>query len=224
MPIVMVHGLGVSGTYMLPTGGARPRSFRLCSRPSTATAKAIGPRDFWTYPVRLTRWRPGWRRSGPRRAVYIANSTRLSDGGGFRGAPSRIHRERSPHRLDGRPVGGRARRFPARGAFDLLAEPLSIHPILAHDFFRAGICRLARMLHESTNDLYAEKLLCMPVPTLVHVRSRDPIANATCGSSGCGTAARRQSQGNPRLRTRRMTRLREKWLGPFGSFIARERS
>lgn len=176
-PIVLVHGLGVSGTYMLPTA----RELALDHPVFIPDLPGHGKTDRPAHPLDV----PGqadalaaWvRKAGPARAVYVGNSLGCQTVVDFA--------VRYPQHVEGAVLigstgdlsAGGVLGFLARGAFDLLAEPLSLAPILVRDFWKAGTLRLLQMLHESTTDLYAEKLRQMPVPTLVMRGSRDPIAS-----------------------------------------------
>lgn len=60
---------------------------------------------------------------------------------------------------------------------DIPREPLSLIPVVARDYFRAGLGRILRTLRYALADRIEEKLPAIRVPTLVLRGERDPVVS-----------------------------------------------
>jgi 2-hydroxy-6-oxonona-2,4-dienedioate hydrolase len=175
-PVVLVHGLGVSGRYLLPT------------------ATRLMP----YYPVFVPDL-PGVGRSGkPPQALDVPQLTdALAE---WMTTLKLTHACLLGNSLGCQCIIDLAVRYPAlvgwavlvgptmdpeartllaalgRGALDLLGEPLSYWPLLLIDYLRAGPLRTIYTLQYAQRDPVVEKLPRVRVPTLVVRGSRDPIA------------------------------------------------
>jgi pimeloyl-ACP methyl ester carboxylesterase len=175
VPIVFVHGLGVSSRYMAPTMARLAGEFHV-----------VGP-DL-----------PGFGRSGtPPRALDLRGLANALEGwldvrgigpaifvGNSYGCQVIVECVvRAPHRALGlvlnAPTMDPAHRT-ALGQFlrviaDVPREPLRLAVIVARDYLRAGPLRLLATLGHALADRVEEKLPLIPLPTLVVCGARDPV-------------------------------------------------
>jgi 2-hydroxy-6-oxonona-2,4-dienedioate hydrolase len=173
--IVLVHGLGVSSRYMMPTAlrlytharifapdlpgfGLSRRPLRALSIPELADA--------------LAAWMQA---NGLERSILVGNSL---------GAQIIVDfAVRYPERvaqtvLIAPTIDPRARKLVrqlARLLLDALREPLRLLPIAITDYMRAGLARGLRTLRHALVDRIEDKLPLMRAKTLVVRGERDPI-------------------------------------------------
>lgn len=174
--IVLVHGLAVSGRYLLPT--AR----RLAGRYPVLVPDLPGHGKSDTPPVTpdvpgladgLLAWLDD---QGVDRAVFVANSL---------GCQTVVELAvRHPDRVlglvltgpTGDPAARSVLRWLGRLLLDVPREPLGLVLLEAVEYLRAGPLRVFRMAKAMVADPFSAKLPLVTQPTLVVRGSRDPIA------------------------------------------------
>lgn len=174
--IVLVHGVGVSSRYLVPTGERLAPFYRVFAPDLPGFGRSAKPDHLMDIPE-LTDALAGWMsQAGPESATFLGNSM---------GCQVIVDlAARYPQRVDGAVLVGptidpKARslfRQIARGAHDLLREPIPYWPLLAMDYWIAGPLRTIRTLKLAVADPVAEKLPKVQAPTLVVRGSGDPIA------------------------------------------------
>lgn len=174
-PIVLVHGLGVSGRYLLPTARALAGDFRVVVPDLPGFGQSVRP----PRPLLLTELSAFLDRFGEAagigRATFLANSfgcqivTHLAAT-----RPDRVERLL----LVGPTVDDSAR-DPVRQAWRLLVdaarEPSHLVRIVAADYLRAGPATVAVTAAEALRDRIEENARRVAAPTLVVRGSRDPL-------------------------------------------------
>lgn len=174
--VVLVHGLGVSGRYMLPT------------------AEALAS-DYSVFVPDL----PGFGRSG--KPSHILNISELADAlAAWMGMAGLSHTclvgnslasqfiidiaLRYPELADmavliGPSMDSQARSFwrqAGRAALDMFHEPVGFWPLLVRDYLLAGPIRTAKTLQYAIEDPVHEKLASVRIPVLVMRGVHDVIA------------------------------------------------
>src|SRR5581483_8489900 len=174
--VVLVHGVGVSSRYMIPTAVRLAPHYRVYAPDLPGFGRSDRPPrllDIGGLADALAAW---LRLAGPGRAALLGNSL---------GCQVIVDLAvRHPELVEravlvGSTVDPQARsllRQIARGALDLLREPISYWPLLAADYLIAGPVWTIRTLRRGVEDPIAEKLSQVRAPTLVVRGSRDPIA------------------------------------------------
>jgi pimeloyl-ACP methyl ester carboxylesterase len=174
-PIVLVHGLGVSGRYLLPTARALTPRFRVVVPDLPGFGLSMRP----PRPLLLSELSAFVDRfseaAGIERATFLANSfgcqvvTHLAAT-----EPARVERLI----LVGPSVDDSAR-DPVRQAWrllvDSLREPSRLVRIVAADYLRAGPATVAVTAAEALRDRIEENARRVSAPTLVVRGSRDPL-------------------------------------------------
>jgi 2-hydroxy-6-oxonona-2,4-dienedioate hydrolase len=174
-PIVLVHGLGVSGRYLLPTAEALADDFRVIVLDLPGFGQSVRP----SRPLRLTELSAFLERFCGAvqidRAAFLANSfgcqivTHLAAT-----RPDRVERLV----LVGPSVDDSAR-DPVRQAWRLLVdafrEPRGLVRIVAADYLRAGPTTVAVTAAEALRDRIEENARRVAAPTLVVRGSADPL-------------------------------------------------
>ena len=174
-PVVLVHGLGVSGRYLLPTARALAADFRVVVVDLPGFGQSFRPQR----PLRLaeqseTLWRIA-AAAGVERAVYLANSlgcqivTHLAAT-----RPDRVERLV----LAGPTVDATARdplRQGWRLLLDALREPRGLVRIVAADYVRAGAETVAVTAAEALRDDIEANARRVTAPALVVRGSCDPV-------------------------------------------------
>lgn len=175
--IVLVSGLGVSSSYMRPTLRELARGASVYAPdlpgfgPSDKPGRTLGVAELASA---LAAW---MRAAGVGRAVLVGHSFGCQIAAEFAvrhpGAVARVV-------LAG-PTGDPRRRSALgqilRLALNAPLEPLSLVPLVARDYLRAGLVRGARTLRASLRDGFEEKLPRVAAPALVVRGSRDPIVS-----------------------------------------------
>jgi 2-hydroxy-6-oxonona-2,4-dienedioate hydrolase len=174
--IVFVHGLGVSGRYLIPTAREMAATHRVYVPDLPGSGRSDRPPrtlDISQLADALAAWMDA---AGPAAATLVGNSLGCQTIIDFAlRYPERIERAV----LVGPTLDPRARsmaRQILRGTVDLLREPFSYWPLLVMDYLIAGPLRTLRTLHYAVRDPLIEKLARVPVPMLVVRGDRDPIA------------------------------------------------
>ncbi len=176
MPIVHLHGFAISGTYLMPT------------------AKKLAGRGLNIVPDL-----PGYGRSRhPRgtplnipslakRVVALIDALELPQVvllGNSMGCPvalevAHLAPERVSHLVLVSPAGGDHNQPLARALAQLMQdgprERLAMFPIAIPDYLRFGPINMLRLFREMTRFASLDRLLHVPVPTLVVLGDRDPL-------------------------------------------------
>jgi pimeloyl-ACP methyl ester carboxylesterase len=175
-PVVLVHGLGVSGRYLVPTARQLAGEFPVYVPDLPGWGKSEKPPHALTVPQATDALAIWMGEVGLSHAVLIGNSL---------GCQFIIDLAvRFPERvgwavLVGPTIDPAARTLIGqivRGNRDLFREPLSYWPLLVRDYLVAGPLRTLQTLRYALADPVVEKLPKVAAPTLVVRGSRDPIA------------------------------------------------
>jgi pimeloyl-ACP methyl ester carboxylesterase len=175
--VVLVHGLGVSSRYMIPTAERLADIARVYALDlpgfgkSGRTPQALAVPELADY---LNVWMEA---IGIERAMLVGNSF---------GAQIIVDlAARYPARVQSAALIAPTIDQNARGFFrqlgrlllDAPREPLSLLPIVMGDYFTAGLSRTARTLLHALADPIEAKLPHIKTPTLVIRGERDPIVS-----------------------------------------------
>lgn len=171
--VVLVHGLGVSGTYFLPLAERLATRYRVYVPDLPGTGRSStppAPLDIPGLAGSLSAWS---KLGGPGCATYVGNSlgcltvldlavrhAELVDGLVLIGPPD-------PRVNEWRQLG--------RAVLDLPNEPAGLWPIGLADYLKFGFVRAWRTLRAALADPLERKLPRVQAPTLV-IRGHDPIA------------------------------------------------
>lgn len=174
--IVLVHGVGVSGRYMLPTARALAPHHPVFVPDLPGFGRSEKPPHIHDVAA-LADDLAGWLHElGLARTCLVGNSM---------GCQTIIDMVLRYPELAGwavlvGPTGDpRAPSLPAqllRGARDMLGEPIRYWPLLFWDYLRAGPVRTLTTLHYALQDPPLDKLPRLAIPTLVVRGTHDPIA------------------------------------------------
>jgi pimeloyl-ACP methyl ester carboxylesterase len=175
LPLVMVHGLGVSGRYMVPAAQRLAPRHQVFAPDLPGFGRSDKPCQDLTISELadvLTAWMPA---VGIERANFLGNSLgcQVIVDLALR-HPQRIHRAI----LIGPTVDVQGRtmlRQLGRGCRDLWHEPWSLFPILAHDYLVTGTKRMFATFRAALADPIETKFPRMLVPTLIVRGSYDTI-------------------------------------------------
>ncbi len=173
--VVLVHGLGVSSRYMIPTAVRLAPHARIFAPDLPGFGKSAKPMralNVQQLSDSLSAWMHA---AGIERALFIANSfgCQVVVDLALR-HPARVERAVliaptiDPKR---RTVTSQFWRF----VRNIPREPLSLVAIALGDYLTAGIRRGLRTLHYALQDRLEEKLPLVRVPTLIVCGERDPI-------------------------------------------------
>lgn len=163
-PIVLVHGLGVSGRYLLPTAVLLAPHYPVYVPDLPGFGQSDKPSHVLNIPE-LTDALAGWmRRLGLAGACLVGNSL---------GCQFIVDlAPRYPELIEravlvGPTLDPQARtlgRQIGRGLLDLLGEPFSYWPLLTWDYLKAGPLRTLRTLQYALQDPVAAKLSQVRIP------------------------------------------------------------
>jgi len=176
-PIVLVHGIGVSGRYLLPTARLLEPTHRVLVPdlpgfgPSAKPSRALGVRG-------LARALAAWLDAiGVESAPLVANSI----GCQIVVALAREHTERAERLvLVGPTVDAHARSFPRQAfrlALDTAREPPSLAAIVALDYLTYGPLRFLATARSALNDRIEDHARFVAAPVLVVRGARDALVS-----------------------------------------------
>ncbi len=157
VPLVLVHGLGVSSRYMTPLAEclAASRPVYVPDLPGFGgSEKPPRPFDVQQQAEFLAALLAVLAFHHPERVARLALAAPTVDDAG-RSVPRELLRLLS----------------------DIPREPLSLIPVVARDYLRAGLGRILRTLRYALADRIEEKLPAIRVPTLVLRGERDPVVS-----------------------------------------------
>lgn len=175
-PVVLVHGLVVSGLYTVPTLKLLARTFRVYAPDLPgfgASEKPARPLDVGGLSEALAAWM---------RAVGLEGAALVGNSMGCQVVTELALRHPGPVRkvvLQGPTMDRRGRgavRHVGRLLLDNLREPPSLLAVEVFDLLRADVVRSWRMFRYALDDPIEERLPGVGVPALVVHGSRDPIS------------------------------------------------
>lgn len=174
-PVVLVHGLGVSGRYLLPTARALAGEFRVVVPDLPGFGLSTRP----TRPLTLAELSALVDRfadvAGIERGTFLANSF---------GCQIVTHLAATrPERVERLVLVGPSVDDSAQGVFrqvwrlllDASREPHELVRLVAADYLRAGPRTVAATAAEAIRDRIAENARRVTAPTLIVRGSRDPL-------------------------------------------------
>ncbi len=173
---VLVHGVGVSGRYMMPTARVLARDHSVYVPDLPGFGKSCRPAHALDIPE-LADALAGWAEAlGLPRAVYLANSLGCQVLADFAA--------RYPRHVEcavlvgptGDPEAPTLVQLVGRGVLDLVGERPSLLPILVTDYFSAGPLRCVRTLQHGLTHPLLSLLPTVSPPTLVVRGQFDPVA------------------------------------------------
>lgn len=185
-PVVFVHGLGVSGRYMMPTARELIKDANVYVPDLPGFGRSSKPTRVFNI-SELAETLSDWMRCvGLERAALVGHSF----GCQVVAELALRHPEKIACIVLAAPtVDPRARTaFSQFGRLIVNAtrEPLSLVPLVIHDYLRAGLWRGARTLRISLRDRPEEKLPRIGMPALVVSGSRDPIVPESWATEAAG--------------------------------------
>jgi 2-hydroxy-6-oxonona-2,4-dienedioate hydrolase len=176
IPMILVHGTGVSGHYLMPTAEHLAPDFPTLVPDLPGNGRSDKP-DHVLRITELADALAAWMESLELRdACLVGNSV---------GCQTLVDLAlQHPHLVRYLVLVGATTDPEARwtfgqilrGTLDLFREPLRYWPRLTYDYLVTGPVRTVMTLHHAVNDPIAEKLPKVQAPTLVVRGSRDPIA------------------------------------------------
>lgn len=173
--VVLVHGLIVSGRYMVPTLRALASDFRVAAPDLPGFGMSYGAREIFDIP-QLTDWLRRWMdAAGIARAALLGNSL----GCQIAVEMAVRHPERVTRLVLTGPTYDPAGRSAVRQVFrwlaDCLVERPSLLAICLADFWIAGLRRGLATFQHSLRHHVEERLPQVTAPALVIRGARDPI-------------------------------------------------
>jgi pimeloyl-ACP methyl ester carboxylesterase len=173
--LVLVHGLGVSSRYMIPTAQELARTYRVYAPDLPGVGKSDRPPRAMTIPELADALAAWMQAAGLGSAVLVGNSLgcQVIVDFALRYA-ARLQRVV----LVGATIDPEARgalRQIGRGLFDVVAEPPALWPILVHDYLVAGPFRSLQTLRYALQDPIEQKLPQVRAPALVVRGAGDTI-------------------------------------------------
>lgn len=175
--VILVHGVGVSSRYLVPTGERLAPFYRVYAPDLPGFGRSDKPDHILNIPE-LTDALVGWMtQAGPERATFLGNSMGCQV---IVDLAARYPQKIANAVLVGPTLDPKARsllRQIGRGVRDLFGEPIRYWPLLAMDYWIAGPLRTVHTLALAVRDPVVDKLPRVQVPTLVVRGSGDPIAS-----------------------------------------------
>ncbi len=175
--LVFVHGLGVSGRYMLPTAARLASDFRVYVPDLPGFGRSARPARALTVGELADALGEWIDEAALEQPTLVGNS--LGCQVAIELALRRLDRVRAAV-LSGPTVDGHARSAPRQALrllLDSLREPPSLLPLIARDYLAAGVVRTALTAHYGLRDRIELKLPRLSVPTLVVRGSRDALVS-----------------------------------------------
>lgn len=177
-PLVLVHGLGVSGRYMLPALVRLARTRRVYAPDLPGFGRSDKPDGALNVPE-LADALAAWMRA-------VGLSTAVLVGHSFGSLVVLDLASRHPSMVERLVLAAPMGDPRARGAFrhvwrlllDAPREPFSLIPLVVRDYLTTGLVRAARTLRFALDDRTEDKLPRVDVPALVLSGSRDPVVTA----------------------------------------------
>ncbi len=177
LPLVLVHGLGVSSRYMIPLAELLAAGRPVYAPDLPGFGRSEKPRrtfDVHEQAEFLASWMPAM---GLSRADFLGHSLgcQVVADLAFH-HPDRVLRLA----LAAPTIDDRGRSVPrelGRLLRDSWREPFSLTPIVIDDYVRAGFRRALRTLRYALDDRIEEKLPSLPMRTLVLRGERDPVVS-----------------------------------------------
>lgn len=175
VPIVMVHGLGVSGRYMIPTATYLAKTHAVYVPDLPGFGESEKPRSALDV-VELAEALSDWMDAvGLRRAALVANSL----GCQVVVHLARMHPERVAAAVLQAPTTDRcARKLSTqfiRLLIDAFLEPPSLTPLVIQDYLKCGLVRAFQTFRYGVDDTIEEHVPHVDVPAIIVRGSRDPI-------------------------------------------------
>ncbi|MDQ4105774.1 MAG: alpha/beta hydrolase [Actinomycetota bacterium] len=175
VPVVLVHGMVVSGRYMVPTAQLLAPHHRVYIPDSPGFGESEGPERVPGVPDLASLLGEWMEAVGVGRAALLGNSF-----GCQVAAELAVRRPELVERLvlQGPTTDPRARtaaRLITRWLLDVPKESPSQGPIMLRDYRQAGLRRAADVFRRMLEDRIEERLPRIEIPTLVVRGSRDPI-------------------------------------------------
>jgi 2-hydroxy-6-oxonona-2,4-dienedioate hydrolase len=177
LPLVLVHGLGVSSRYMIPLAELLAAGRPVYAPDLPGFGRSDKPRrafDVHEQAEFLASWMPAM---GLERADFLGHSLgcQVVADLAFH-HPERVLRlALAAPTIDDR--GRSVRQELGRLLRDSWREPFSLVPIVVGDYARAGLGRALRTLRYALADRIEEKLPSLPMRTLVLRGERDPVVS-----------------------------------------------
>ena len=174
-PLLLVHGLGVSAQYMLPSAERLANYFRVFVPELPGFGDSGKPNRVLTVPEladQLVDWLP---QVGLARAIFLGNSLGCQI---VVDLAVRYPQCMEAAVLVSPTIDPRDRTIFGqlwRGFRDLWREPWALWPILVHDYLRTGTRRMYQTLRYALDDPIEHKLPKMQIPTLIVRGDRDTI-------------------------------------------------
>lgn len=173
--VVLVHGLGVSGRYWLPTATHLAEYFRTFVPDLPGFGDSDKPHDvldLMELAEVLVRWMDAMEID---RAALVGNSLGCQIAvNAVLAHPDRVTRLVMQGPTIDPDACSRNRQI-GRLVLDGLVEPPSLLPVVIRDYLKCGYRRLSGTLRHSLDDRIEEKLPQIAVPSLVVRGARDPI-------------------------------------------------
>lgn len=174
-PVVLVHGLGVSGRYMIPTAWRLAPHARVYAPDLPGVGRSARPHRALNVAESADALAAWMRAHDLSQCVLIANSfgCQVVVDLALR-HPALIRRAiLVAPTID--PARRTRRQQFARFLLDIPREPLALIPVALWDYLTAGLLRVLRTLGHALQDRVEEKLPRVRVPTLVVCGERDPL-------------------------------------------------
>ncbi len=177
LPVVLVHGLGVSSRYLIPLAEDLARRYRVYAPDLPGFGKTQKPDHILTVDELADALAAWLKVAGVERASFIGNSM------GCQTIPSLA--VRYPQYVDravliGPTIDPTARslsRLLVRGLKDMVQEPLHYYPTLTRDYLQAGLRRTLQTLRYAIADPVEQRLPRIQVPVLVVRGGKDSIVS-----------------------------------------------
>ncbi|HEV7516311.1 MAG TPA: alpha/beta fold hydrolase [Thermoanaerobaculia bacterium] len=177
VPLVLVHGLGVSSRYMVPLAEILAATLPVYAPDIPGFGRSEKPRqalDVHGQAEFLAAWMPVM---GLERAAFLGHSLGCQVVADL----AYHHPEVASRLVLAAPTIDDTGRSVPRELFrlfrDAWREPFSLVPVVVADYLRAGLGRALRTLRYALADPIEEKLPRLPMPALVVRGGRDPVVS-----------------------------------------------